>query len=284
MRHRAVLPVFSASDPSSPAAAPTEKGRALEKEGHAALAAILGYRFSDPGLLDGALTHPSVADRQGAATFERLEFLGDRVLGVVIAEMLFLAFPKEREGELARRFTHLVRRETLSEIATASGLAAHLHQAVGSLEGGRKHSVVLADTCEAVIGALYLDGGLAAVQAFIERYWRPLIRRNATPPKDAKTTLQEWVLARGLPLPSYRTVATEGPPHARLFTIEARAVDPKGHLRTAQGQGGSKRLAEQSSAEALMQVLTDAERPPLDSDRLPPGDVETSQGETEEDA
>ncbi|HLB80092.1 MAG TPA: ribonuclease III domain-containing protein, partial [Dongiaceae bacterium] len=146
------------------------------------LADALGYRFERPALLAQALTHPSVAPargrRPGAAApgYERLEFLGDRVLGLVVAELLYRAFPGESEGALAQRLAALVRRDSLARVAGAVGLAPHLALSRGEAEGGgRDNPSLLADACEAVIGALYLDGGLAPAARFIGRYWRPLM-------------------------------------------------------------------------------------------------------------
>src|SRR5262249_13182931 len=155
-----------------------------------ALAAILGHEFARPELLEQALTHPS----SGAGfTYERLEFLGDRVLGLVVAEMVFHAFPAEPEGSLARRFAALVRKETLVRVAESVELGAHLRLSKSEAEqGGRISGNVLADACEAAIGALFLDGGYDASRRFIERHWQPLMAEQSEPPQDAKTALQEW--------------------------------------------------------------------------------------------
>ncbi len=213
-----------------------------------ALAAILNHRFAHPDLLAEALTHPSARSRRGGArrSYERLEFLGDRVLGLIVAELLFHRFPTEAEGALTRRHTSLVRRESLTQVAKQAGLGAHLLLSRGEDAAGARDNVsLLADVCEAVIAALYLDGGLPVARRFVERWWEPqLIALGAAPPRDPKTTLQEWAQARGLPLPSYKTVATEGPAHKRTFTVSV-AVEG---LEPATATGPSKRAAEVAAA------------------------------------
>jgi ribonuclease-3 len=227
------------------------------------LADILGHRFGQISFLREALYHPSATPAEGRwiATpaegrwihgYERLEFLGDRVLGLVMADMLLHAFPDEDEGELSRRFVSLVRREALVRVAEEIGLGAYLTLSPGEEEaGGRGSAAVLADSCEAVIAALYLDGGLDAARRFIHRHWTPLMNENATPPQDAKTALQEWAQGRGRPLPAYETVAEEGPAHEPKFTVEVRVrgLDP------ARGTGPSKRIAEQAAAAALLGAI-----------------------------
>lgn len=225
------------------------------KADHDALSRALGHRFADPALLREALTHPStdLQDR-GSARFgyERLEFLGDRVLGLIIAEWLLDRFPTEPEGSLARRHTALVRRETLAQIARDIGLGAHLILSPGEDEsGGRENDAILADACEAVIAALYLDGGLEAPRSFIRSAFAAAIDRHERPPQDAKTALQEWAQARGLPLPDYRTVSRSGPDHKPLFEIE---VSITGHP-PASASGSSKRVAERQAARLLLDAL-----------------------------
>lgn len=220
-----------------------------------ALAKTLKYVFSDPGLLKRALTHPSAAAKRTAGavdSYERLEFLGDRVLGLIVADMLLRRFPKESEGALARRHTALVRRETLADVAGDLEINRYLRLAKGEDEAGeRNNPAILADACEAVIGALYLDGGLEIVRRVVETALEPYLNSAGTPPQDAKTGLQEWAQARGLPLPQYREVAREGPPHQPVFSIE---VSVEGHPPES-GQGRSKRNSEQSAAQALLKRL-----------------------------
>ena len=168
----------------------------------------LAYQFRRPDLLEEALTHSSASPTRGSRSgggasptepakyryaYERLEFLGDRVLGLVVAEMLFDQFPTENEGALARRHAALVRREALARVAIILGLDGALIMSKGEEEsGGRRNPAMLADACEAVLGAVYGDGGLEPAGAIIRRHWEPLMAEAATPPKDAKTALQEW--------------------------------------------------------------------------------------------
>ena len=214
---------------------------------------ILGHRFADPQLLAEALTHPSAHARRGPRrSYERLEFLGDRVLGLVVAELLWRRFPDEAEGELTRRHTGLVRRESLVEVARALGLGAFVMLSPGEAQAGaRDNSSVLADTCEAVIAALYLDGGLEAARGFVHRWWEPLLQTAAKPPRDPKTALQEWAQGRGHGLPVYETVAVDGPAHKRVFTVSVRVegADP------ATASGSSKRGAETAAAAELIARL-----------------------------
>ncbi len=249
----AFRPIAGRDRVSHHASVPAEDGAALTE--------ALGHRFAQPDLLRRALTHPSAigaAARQrerGQDGYERLEFLGDRVLGLVIADLLFRRFTDENEGALAKRFAMLVRRESLARVAQAVDLGRHLLLSRGEMEaGGRESRTLLADACEAVIGALYLDGGLEAAADFVRRYWEPLMAEDLRPPQDAKTALQEWAQGAGLPLPVYRTVRTEGPPHEPLFAVE---VQVQGQA-PATGTGRSKRAAEQIAAETLLTQLVAA--------------------------
>ena len=213
----------------------------------AAAAAIVEHAFARPALLVEALTHPSASGRGHG--YERLEFLGDRVLGLVVADMLLAAFTDEDEGALALRFTSLVRRESLAAIAGGIGLAPVIEMTKGEAEsGGRDNPAILADALEAVIGALYLDGGLAIAEGFVRRHLAPAMHAAEGPPKDAKTALQEWAQANGLALPRYITVSTEGPAHSPTFEIEAIVGDHP----PATASGASKRIAEQAAAAVLL--------------------------------
>ena len=247
--------------------------RAADSHLAESLAETFGHRFQHPDLLREALTHPSASAPAGARGspagtrgpskgtksararpakqrgYERLEFLGDRVLGLVVADLLYASFPQEDEGALAKRLAALARKDTLARVARAADLGQHLvlsRAEAGS--GGRDNPTLLADACEAVIGALYLDGGLAAAAGFIRRYWQPLMAAEARPPQDAKTALQEWAQGAGLPLPVYRTVRTEGPPHEPLFAVDASV---EGHAPVT-ATGRTKRTAEQAAAMALL--------------------------------
>jgi ribonuclease-3 len=222
------------------------------------LAGALGHSFRRPELLTEALTHASAATRPargGEFSNERLEFLGDRVLALVIAEMLFETFGRETEGALARRLAALTRREALAEVGVAMDLGRYLQMSRSEADtGGRSHPGMVADACEAVIGALYLDGGLDVAAQFIRRFWAPLLGADSHPPQDAKTALQEWAQARGLPLPAYRVLETQGPAHNPLFAIEVRVEGAE----PARGRGRSKRAAEQEAAAILLQALRDS--------------------------
>lgn len=217
----------------------------------AGLAEALGHGFADPSLLRLAITHSSASGRGGAAN-ERLEFLGDRVLGLVIADLLYRRFSHEEEGHLARRFAVLVSRETLAQVAGQIGLAPYLALARGEEDsGGRANPAILADACEAVIAALYLDGGLDSARHFIEGAWSALIEQDRWPPQDPKTALQEWAQGAGHKLPSYVVIGSEGPAHDPVFTVEVRVEG----LPPTSATGRSKRVAEQAAAaEALRHV------------------------------
>lgn len=212
---------------------------------------ILGYSFKDADLLTRALRHASTTSERTQSN-ERLEFLGDRVLGLTIAEILYERFEDEEEGALARRFAGLTSREALARIADSIDLKSFAHiQAVDAETEKRSHSSITADTLEAVLGAMYLDGGLKAPQTFIAKHWEVLIGEDLSPPKDAKTALQEWAQARTLGLPDYQIEAQEGPDHAPTFTIR---VTVKG-FESQTAQGGSRRTAEQAAAHALLAKL-----------------------------
>ncbi|WP_096702109.1 ribonuclease III [Magnetospirillum sp. 15-1] len=219
------------------------------------LQVVLGHVFGRPELLTQALTHPSMQQGRRSKTsdpYERLEFLGDRVLGLVVAEMLFNRFPAEAEGALARRHAALVRREAVARVANEIGLGRHLVLAKGEDDaGGRGNPGILADACEAVIGALYADAGFAMAATFVRSRWESLMEEALAPPKDAKTGLQEWAQGRGKPLPAYRVLGQEGPPHEPIFLIEV-SVEGVG---SAVGRGASKRVAEQAAAGALLEQV-----------------------------
>lgn len=214
----------------------------------------LEYRFLRTDLLERALTHPSVSSDSThvGGDYERLEFLGDRVLGLVVAEMLFLRFPDEAEGQLARRHAQLVRKETLASVARDIDLGLFMRLEMGDGEpSGRSNPGLLSDACEAVIAALYLDGGLEVVKRFIAANWLQRIEADISPPSDSKTKLQEWAQGRGLPLPKYVEVARAGPPHSPVFTI---SVEVQGQ-HSLEGEGRSKRAAEQDAASKLLSLL-----------------------------
>lgn len=217
------------------------------------LATVLGHEFSRPGLLREALTHRSALRprARGQGSNERLEFIGDRVLGLLIAEWLIERFPTEQEGELGRRLAHLVSQPVLARVAEDLALHEVLSVAPGEAKAGvRQRATVLADALEATLGALYLDGGLDKARAFVRRAWEPAMIAQADPPKDAKTRLQEWAHRLGHALPDYVVSGRSGPPHAPEFEVTV-TVGP----HAAQGVAGNKRAAEQRAAEALLGLV-----------------------------
>ncbi|HWA03934.1 MAG TPA: ribonuclease III [Rhizomicrobium sp.] len=211
----------------------------------------MGHVFRDRNLLARALTHSSASAN---ASNERLEFLGDRVLGLIAAERLHALYPDDREGALALKFNALVRQEACARVAEAAGIGEHLVLAGSeAASGGRKKAAILAGACEAIIAALYLDGGLDAARAFVEKYWVEAFASLDRDMRDPKTALQEWAQGRSdLPsAPVYRLVKREGPDHAPRFEVEVgvKGCDP------ATGAGRSKREAEQAAAKAMLSKL-----------------------------
>jgi ribonuclease-3 len=214
----------------------------------AAFAARLGHEFRRPELLVRALTHPSLS-APSRPDNQRLEFLGDRVLGLVMAEALLAADREATEGQLAPRFNALVRKETCAEVARSVDLGAVLKLGRSeTMTGGRRKEALLADAMEAVIAAVYLDAGFEAARAVVLRLWGDRVGRVEADARDAKTSLQEWAQARGLPPPAYVEIARAGPDHAPEFTIEARLSTGE----SARAVAGSKRQAEQAAARALL--------------------------------
>lgn len=227
----------------------------------AGLALALGHRFADPSLLRDAVTHPSLMglERNGRRShngpgiaYERLEFLGDRVVGLVVAQWLLERFPNEREGALAKRHAALVRREALGRVADRIGLGAYLRLSPAEAQsGGRANRTILGDACEAVLGAMYLDAGLEPVTRFVREALASEIDKASPPPLDSKTTLQEWAQGRGKPLPHYELIERSGPAHEPLFVV---AVQVAG-MEPVQGAGSSKRIAEKKAASALLRQV-----------------------------
>lgn len=218
-----------------------------------ALEERLGYKFADQALLERALTHISALSggaHNRAASYQRLEFLGDHVLGLVISDMLYRAFPKANEGELSRRLADLVRKETCAEVARAMDVGPALK--LGNSEshaGGRLRATILADACEALIGAVFLDGGYGAADELVARFWKARMLKPLRPLRDPKTMLQEWAQARGLPTPAYRELARTGPHHDPEFRVAVVLPDRP----PAEGLGNSKRAAEQNAAAAMLE-------------------------------
>jgi ribonuclease-3 len=212
------------------------------------LEARIGHSFADPSLLARAVTHVSKAAGR-AGSYQRLEFLGDRVLGLAIADRLYAAFPQADEGDLSRRLAGLVRRETCAAVATAWDVGPHLVLGQGEvLGGGRRNQTILADVCEAILGAVYMDAGYEAARALIESAFRPAEPTGAPRGRDAKSALQEWAMGRGLAIPAYDVVERSGPDHAPHFRIAARVEG----LEPGVGEGPSKRLAEQDAARTVL--------------------------------
>ncbi|MEM7695107.1 MAG: ribonuclease III [Pseudomonadota bacterium] len=216
----------------------------------ASLEAALGHRFGDRRLLERALVHASAHNSGRGESYERLEFLGDRVLGLAIASALFARYPRSDEGGLARRLNALVRKETCAEVALRLGIdkALKLGQAEAS-SGGRKKTAILADACEAVLAAIYLDAGFPAAERVVLSVWADLIA-DEKPERDPKTALQERIQADGSPPPDYVLRARTGPDHKPHFVIEV--VGEHGVL--GRGEGGSKREAEQNAARAALEA------------------------------
>jgi ribonuclease-3 len=211
----------------------------------------IGYRFSNPALLEQALTHISALTgaRNRAGSYQRLEFLGDHVLGLVVSDMLFRAFAKADEGEMSRRLADLVRKEACADVGRAIDLGAAIRLGASEANaGGRSRIAILADVCEAMIGAVFVDGGYPAAAALIERLWSERMRTPARPLRDSKTVLQEWAQARGLPTPAYREVERKGPDHNPEFRVTVELPN----LAPAEGLGRSKRAAEQAAATAML--------------------------------
>jgi ribonuclease-3 len=216
----------------------------------AALEDKIGYEFADKALLERAVTHISaLSGGNRANSYQRLEFLGDHVLGLVISDMLYRAFPKANEGELSRRLADLVRKETCAEVARAMDLGPALK--LGSSEsnsGGRLRTTILGDACEALVGAAFIDGGYEAADALVARFWKERMLKPMRPLRDPKTMLQEWAQARALPTPAYQELARTGPHHKPKFSV---AVVLPGRP-PAEGIGTSKRAAEQAAAAAML--------------------------------
>ena len=216
----------------------------------AALEDRIGYKFADKALLERALTHISALKGGNRAnSYQRLEFLGDHVLGLVIADRLYRAFPKANEGEMSRRLADLVRKETCAEVARAMDLGAALK--LGNSEsgaGGRRRTTILADACEALVGAVFMDGDYKAADKLIAKFWQERMLKPVRPLRDPKTLLQEWAQGRGLPTPAYRELARSGPHHKPEFRVTVVLPDRP----PAEGVGTSKRAAEQAAAAAML--------------------------------
>lgn len=218
---------------------------------HDRLQSRLGYQFADPGLLERALTHSSALApaKRVENSYQRLEFLGDRVLGLVIADLIYRRYPKANEGELSRSLNALVRKETCAAVARQLDLGAELN--LGESEartGGANKDAILGDVTEAVIGAIFRDGGLGQAYEVVERLFGDMIGQSGNVRADAKTTLQEWAQSKGLEPPVYAELERRGPDHAPEFTIAIKLGD----YPPISATGPSKKLAEHKAAEAFL--------------------------------
>jgi ribonuclease III len=213
-----------------------------------ALETSLGHHFANRDLALLALTHVSATVARDAS-YQRLEFLGDRVLGLAVAAMLYESFPTADEGELSRRLADLVRRETCADVAQAWGVEVHVRLGDSERQAGAvAKETILADVCESLIGAVFLDAGYAAAKEVVTRAFAPQMRTPRRPLRDPKTTLQEWAQARGLEAPRYREAGRTGPHHAPEFDVEVAVTG----FASSTAKGNSKRAAEQAAALAFM--------------------------------
>jgi ribonuclease-3 len=220
----------------------------------AALQTRVGHAFADPSLLLRALTHvsalPAAPAQRRVDSYQRLEFLGDRVLGLAVSTMIYEAFPAAEEGELSRRLADLVRKETCADVARDWEVGAVLRLGEGEAQtGGAQKSAILGDICESILGAIFLDAGYAKVEAVVRRFFGAKMLKPGRPLRDPKTALQEWAQARGLPPPVYRQSCRSGPDHAPLFVMEVSVNT----FEPVLAEGTSKRLAEQASAQKFLE-------------------------------
>lgn len=211
----------------------------------------LGYTFKNSALLEQALTHLSALpnDSPRLGSYQRLEFLGDRVLGLAVSHMLLEAFPTADEGELSRRLAELVRADTCAEVTADMDAAPAILLGAGEAQsGGRRKKAMLADICEAIIGAVYIDGGAAAADELVARFWGERLNAPSRRLRDAKTALQEWAQGQGLAIPRYAEAGRSGPDHKPMFDVRVSVVG----FKDAEGSGASKRAAEQIAAEVML--------------------------------
>ena len=213
-----------------------------------ALEARIGHVFADRNLIAAALTHVSAVAGRTRENYQRLEFLGDRVLGLAVSGMLYETFPEAGEGELSRRLAGLVRKESCAEVAFAWGVDSFVRLGEIEQQARPPNMTILGDVCEAIIGAVFLDAGYEAAKAVVIAAFGERMHAPGRPLRDPKTALQEWAQARGLPTPLYRETARSGPDHAPEFTI---SVEVPGY-RNAEARGFAKRLAEQAAAAAFI--------------------------------
>lgn len=224
----------------------------LSDEAVKELEKAVGYQFKDRTLIDRAMTHASAVQEFGARfSYERLEFLGDRVLGLAIANLLFQRFEGEPEGGLAARLNALVNRDACALVATKLGLQKWLIlDAAEENAGGREKASILSDICEALLGAIYLDGGIKPANSVIETQWSPLLKSVGKRPKDPKSALQEWAQAQGLATPTYEIVGQVGPDHAPEFAARVLV----GEFEPVEGRGHSKQDAQRAAAKLMLEA------------------------------
>jgi ribonuclease-3 len=219
----------------------------------------IGYNFNNLDLLKEALTHPSITIRENhndkllsKKNYERLEFLGDSILGMIITEFLLKEYPNEKEGNLAKRRSALVCGEALSKIALQLKIGDYMYMTEGEdHSGGRTNESNLENALEALIGAIYQDSGLEEVRNFIYRFWLPLTYEMKEPPRDPKTSLQEWAQKLGKPIPEYKTIDTQGPSHSPMFTVSVKVAG----LEPVTAIASTKRIAERLAAKLLLQKI-----------------------------
>ncbi|MDB2414906.1 ribonuclease III [Rickettsiales bacterium] len=218
---------------------------------------IIGYKFKDDSLLKEALTHPSITkfnsqNNSDIFNYERLEFLGDSVLGLIIAEILIDKYPNEQEGQLAKRQSALVKGETVSKVAKELNIGKYINMTQGEEStGGRSNLSNIENALEALIGALYVDGGITEAKIFIKKHWKDIIDQMKVPPKEHKTSLQEWAQGNGLPIPEYNVVEISGPSHSPSFIVEVyvQGFDP------VRAKGKNKKKAEKEAAKELLKII-----------------------------
>lgn len=209
---------------------------------------ILGYSFKRKILLTQALTPPVLQQRKQGKAFERLEFLGDRILGLVIAEALYVYYPHDEEGKLAKRLSYLTSREFCHVIAERLDLARFIPISAEELKG----TSILANCIESIIAALYIDGGIIAAQEFIHKYWGETLHTLEELPKDPKTLVQEWAQKRGMGIPEYKEIERSGPDHSPMYILEISLQN--GWVAT--GEGRNKKYAERDAAQKLLDIIT----------------------------
>lgn len=213
------------------------------------LETLIGYSFKDKALLQTAMTHSSTG---ADVNYERLEFLGDRVLGLVVSEILYEKFENEKEGDLAKRLASLVQGSWLAKVAEEIHLGDYMSFSSSERESGGDHNEnILSDGMESLIGALYLDADLKTCRTFIEKFWGDAFYQMKKPPQHPKTALQEWAQGKGLPLPTYKIVGQSGPDHAPVFNIE---VSVHG-FASVTAEGRSRQLAEKAAAKAFIKTM-----------------------------